>query len=194
MNNPLHTSPEVPYLLEMEATQTRGEKILGVSLSGIFPSFFRYMGKPVRGGSEEELPDLPETARASRIIVIGETDFATNLINATQARQNLELLLRVADWLVSEDDIIGIRNRQPKTGRFDKISDPDMRMAMMRLTQIINVGFIPLLVIVIGLIRATRRAQSMRVIVNKSELETEPVNENEPQNESETKKENGDDI
>ena len=178
MKQNFHTSPEVLYMLEMEAAQTKGEKILGASLSGTFSSFFRGVDKPVREGSEEELPDMPENARPSRIIVIGETDFATNLINNTQARQNLEFLLRAADWLVSEDDIIGIRNRQPQTGRFDKISDPDMRSAVMRLTQIINVGLIPLLIIIAGLIRASRRSQSMRVQKNESETKEEIGNGN----------------
>ena len=162
MRETLHTNPEVPYLMEMEAAGTRGEKILGMSLSGVFPGFFRGAPKPVREGSDEELPDMPENARASRILVVGDTDFATNLMNATQARHNLEFLLRAADWLVSDDDIIGIRNRQPQTGRFDKISDPDRRTAAMRFSQILNVGIIPLLIIAAGVFRALRRSRVMR--------------------------------
>jgi len=162
MREAFYTSPEVPYMLEMEALETRGSKILGASLSGYLPSFFRGAPKPTREGSEEELPDMPENTRASRIIVIGDTDFATNLMNVTQARQNLDFLLRIADWLISDDDIIGIRNRQQQTGRFDKISDPDKRSSAMSFSQILNVGFIPLLVIAAGVFRAVRRSRKMR--------------------------------
>jgi len=161
------TSPEVIHMFEVEAPQTRGVKLLGVSLSGVFPGFYRDIPKPVREGSGEELPSMPENARSSRIIVVGDTDFATNMINASGARQNLDFLLRVTDWLVSDDDIIGIRNRQPQTGRFDKITDPDSRSRVMRFSQILNVGFIPLLVITIGILRAVRRSRLMRVTEEK---------------------------
>jgi len=157
MKNALYTNPEIPYMLEMEANETKGVKILGAALSGTFPSFFRGSPKPEREGSGEELPDMPENARESRIIVVGDTDFATNMINATQARHNLDFLLRAADWLANDDDIIGIRSRQPQTGRFDKITDPKRRAAVMRVIQIVNIGLIPLLVIIAGLFIASRR-------------------------------------
>jgi len=86
----------------------------------------------------------------------------TSLVNATQARQNLEFILRATDWLISDEDIIGIRSRQPQTGRFDKIADPDMRAAAKKMSQIINVGLIPLLVIAVGIFRAVRRSRVMR--------------------------------
>jgi len=167
MRERFYTSPEIPYLLEMEAAETTGEKILGASLSGVFPSFFEGSPKPVREYSREELPDMPRFARESRIIVIGDTDFATNMFTATQniARgevHNMEFLLRVADWLVNDDDIIGIRNRQPHVGRFDKISDSSRRTAAMRFSQIVNVVVIPLLVIVSGITFASQRRKYAR--------------------------------
>ena len=149
-------------MLELEASATRGIHALGASLSGAFPSFFKGAPKPIREGSEEDLPDMPGSARAARIIVVGDVDFSTNYINVSQARHNMEFLLRAADWLVSADDIISIRNRQPKTGRFDRVSDPDIRSALMKFSQILNVGVIPLLVIVIGILFAMRRAGVMR--------------------------------
>ena len=167
MSNAFYTNPETSsYMMEMEASDTRGEKILGASLSGILPSFFKSSAKPVREGSDEELPDMPDYAKPSRIIVVGDVDFATNMINATQARHNLEFILRAADWLVSDDDIIGIRNRKPQIGRFDKIEEPDQRTAAMRFSQILNVGIIPLLIIGAGLYRATRRSKAMRKDTN----------------------------
>jgi ABC-2 type transport system permease protein len=162
MKDNFYTSPEIPYMLEMEANETRGVKILGAALSGTFPSFFRGSAKPAREGSEEELPDMPENTRESRIIVVGDVDFATNMINATQARKNLDFLLRAADWLASDDDIIGIRSRQPQIGRFDKITDAKRRAAVMKIIQIVNVGLIPLLVIIAGLTVASRRKTRAR--------------------------------
>jgi len=178
MRENFYTSPMVMYMLELEADETRGKKILGASLTGEFPSFFRGAAKPVREGSDEELPDLPSRASPSRLIIVGDTDFATNIIGATQAVQNLDFFTRAADWLVNDDDIIGIRNRQPQAGRFDKILDPVRRVSAMRFSQILNVGLVPLLLIAAGLIASSRRkARSVAKLDNSRNRENTSAKE-----------------
>jgi len=172
LKSAFYTSPEASYLFDTDAAETRGAKILGASLSGQFTSFFKDAPKPVREGYQEELPDMPRQANSSRIIVVGDTDFATNIINATNARHNLDFLLRAADWLVSDDDIISIRNKQPQTGRLDRIVDSDKRSSAMRFAQIVNVVLVPLLVIAAGLILAQRRRLRARNAETKSIKET----------------------
>ncbi|MCL1959082.1 MAG: GldG family protein [Spirochaetes bacterium] len=157
MSENFSANPEIPYMMELERNETTGVKVLGASLSGIFPSFFRGSPKPTREGSQEELPDMPQQASPSRIIVVGNTSFASNMIEATQANHNLDFLMRAADWLVNDDDIIGIRGKQPQTGRLDKIADIDRRIAAMKFAQILNVGIIPLIVITAGIIFASQR-------------------------------------
>ena len=147
-----YTSPEIPYMLEIEAAETRGAKILGAALTGTFPSFFRGVEKPL-----EDLPDIPANARPSRIIVVGEVDFASNLLAETEAVYNLDFLTRAADWLVSDDDIINIRSRQPQTGRLDKITDSSKKIAAMRFSQTLNIIIIPAFVIAAGLFLAYKR-------------------------------------
>jgi len=175
----LYTNPEVSYMLEMEADLTSGVKILGAALSGTFPSFFFGSRKPVREGSDEELPDMPSSAKESRIIVIGDTDFASDILTATQnvsygEQHNLDFLLRAADWLVNDDDIIGIRSRLPQAGRFDKISDDSGRAAAMRFSQAVNVVIIPLFVIAAGVFFMFRRRSIARNAENKSSTVQEP--------------------
>lgn len=163
MRDEFFTSPEVTYLLERNASETKGTKVLGASLKGEFNSFFKGASKPLREGSEE-LPDMPLYASPSRVIVIGDTDFATNMIGATGGKHNIDFLLRAADWLASDDDIIGIRSRQPQTGRLDRIVDPVMRAAAMKSSQIVNLGLIPLFVIAAGFFLAwRRRSQNARL-------------------------------
>jgi ABC-type uncharacterized transport system involved in gliding motility auxiliary subunit len=165
MRDTFFTNPDTAYLFERDAVQTRGLKILGASLTGTFPSWFRNTPKPVREGSGEELPDMPARPRPSRIIVIGDTDFATTIISASGGRQNLDFLLQAADWLGNDDDIIGIRNRESQAGRLDRIIDPEKRIAAMRFIQIINVILMPLLVIIVGLFLAWRRGARFRASV-----------------------------
>jgi ABC-type uncharacterized transport system involved in gliding motility auxiliary subunit len=169
MREPFLTDPGISYLMERDFAETKGEKILGASLTGIFPSWFA--GKPKPSGEEiGELPDMPDTAKPARIIVVGETDFLTTFINATGSHQNLNFIVQVADWLSNDDDIIGIRNRGTGSGRLDRITDPVERIAAMRAAQAINVFIIPLLVILAGVLIAVmrrRKAQSYSVPVER---------------------------
>jgi ABC-type uncharacterized transport system involved in gliding motility auxiliary subunit len=105
---------------------------------------------------------MPDAASPSRIIVVGDTDFATNLLGISGASYNLDFLLQAADWLCNDDDIIGIRNRQPQAGRLDRIIDPEKRASAMLFSQIVNVILSPLLVIIAGLTLAWRRRSRCR--------------------------------
>ena len=156
LREPFYTNPEVPYLFERDAAETKGEKILGASLTGIFPSWFA--DKPVPEQEDgEELPAMPSQAKAARLIVVGETEFATSFMGVTNGQHNLDFLIHAADWLCSDDDIIGIRNRESRSGRLDKIIDTGKKASAMRFAQIVNVFVVPFLVILAGLFFALRR-------------------------------------
>ena len=120
----------LPYF-QNELEETLGTKILGASLSGMFPG----------------------AARPSRIIVVGDSDFAGALmqVNRGEAR-NLGFLLKAAEWLSNDDDLIAIRGRDAGTGRLDRITDREQRDRVMAFSRVLNTFIIPLLVIVTGLI------------------------------------------
>jgi ABC-type uncharacterized transport system involved in gliding motility auxiliary subunit len=161
MTRDFSANPEMGYLFEQERPDTQGPKILGAALSGKFPGWFAGMPKPIREGAAEELPDMPAEAKDSRIIVVGDVDFASTLIQYTRSDRNLDFLLKAADWLGNDDDIIGIRRRVSNAGRLDKITDPAARLRAMRFARVLNVGIIPLAVIVLGVLRAWRRRRSV---------------------------------
>jgi hypothetical protein len=156
MGEPFYTNPEIPYLFERDAANTRGRKILGASLAGTFPSWFN--GKP-RPEPEDgsELADMPPQAKPARIIVIGDTEFATSFINVSNGQRNLDFMVQVADWLCNDDDIIGIRSRASGSGRLDKIIEPAKKTSAMKFAQLINVYIVPLLVILAGVLLALKR-------------------------------------
>ncbi|MDR0291022.1 MAG: GldG family protein [Treponema sp.] len=163
MREPFLTSPEALYLLERDAAETKGTKILGASLAGIFPSWFADRPKPQREYDpelgEEELPDMPLQPKAARILVVGNTEFATSFMNATNGQRNLEFLIQAADWLCNDDDIIGIRSRESQSGRLDRIIDPAKKAAAIRMAKAVNVFVVPSLVIIAGILLALRRRQ-----------------------------------
>jgi ABC-type uncharacterized transport system involved in gliding motility auxiliary subunit len=132
--------------LTRELEDTIGTKTIAAALSGVFPGAFAGRPKPLREGSEETLPDLPEEAGAGRIIVVGDADFAGDAWSQNNGR-NMSFLIQAADWLGNDDDIIGIRNRQSGVGRLDKITDADKRSRAMAFARTLNVVFVPLLVV-----------------------------------------------
>jgi len=156
-------NPDMPYLMESEAGATRGQKVLAVALSGVFPSFFTGKEKPRREGSEEELPDLPGEGQAqqTRLIVVGDADMASNLTEYTQSGRNFDFLLKAALWLGNDDDIISIRSRIPPAGRLDRIEDPAARLGAMAFAQILNEALVPLALVVYGVVHALRRRRRL---------------------------------
>jgi ABC-type uncharacterized transport system involved in gliding motility auxiliary subunit len=172
MTNNFSMRPEPGNTFLAEADATRGEKILAVALTGRFPSWFEDVEKPRRdtGGWDEEsweilpsdeLPDLPTEARETRLVVIGDVDMGSPLIQYTQGQQsiNLDFLLLAADWLGNDDDIVGIRNRRSGTGRLDRISDEIRRAGMMGFSRILNIFIMPAAIIIFGIYRLLKRKQ-----------------------------------
>jgi ABC-type uncharacterized transport system involved in gliding motility auxiliary subunit len=150
-------NPEMLYQFQAELGETKGEKLLGAALSGKFPSWFAGAAKPVREGSEEELPDMPAEAKESRIIVIGDTDLVSAFTQYTRSDRNFDFFLKAADWLGNDDDIISIRSRQSSSERLDKITDTEKKGKAMAFAKSLNVILIPLAVIALGVFRALRR-------------------------------------
>jgi gliding-associated putative ABC transporter substrate-binding component GldG len=154
--------PDHSILFETEAEETRGTRILAAALTGKFPSWFKGVPKPERPGSGETLPDLPAETRESRIIVIGDTEMASNYVQYNRSQRNLDFLVQAADWLGNDDDIVGIRNRLGQTGRLDKIVDGDKRSGAIRFAQILNVVIIPLGVICLGIFITGKRRSMIK--------------------------------
>ena len=136
------TNPNMISNFMDERGTTMGKKILGVSLAGIFPAAFAHEGISVK---------------ASRLIVVGDTDFAGNIMQVNRGEErNLDFLLRAAEWLSSDDDIITIRSREG-TGRLDRITDRDKRDAAMGFSRLFNMVFVPVAVAAAGLIIVIKR-------------------------------------
>ena len=146
------TNPILSAQFEDEAEDTRGTKILVVSLSGVF--------------SSEDSPDIsadrpPALSKPSRLIVVGNTHFAGSFMQANRGEgRNLSFLIRAADWLSSDDDIVAIRGRQGSAGRLDRITDHAKRDRAMSFSRTINTIVVPLGVILAGLFLVWKRRVS----------------------------------
>jgi ABC-type uncharacterized transport system involved in gliding motility auxiliary subunit len=115
---------------------------------------------PTRAGAAA-LPPLPQGSRASRILVVGSSDFATDLMGIkspiNDSMFNADFIVSAADWLSSGDDLVAIKSRGSRDSRLTKVQDPDARSFLISLAYIINLGFVPVLVIAFGLARSLKR-------------------------------------
>lgn len=162
MTKDMITNPDMEAIFSSEASTTKGQYTLGASLTGTFPSYFVGKPKPEKTGSKDVLPDIPSEPKEGRLIVIGDSEFPTTLVQYTNSNQNLEFLVKAADWLSNDKDILAIRTRLPATARLNKISDPIARARSAVMVQFINVICIPLLVIGYGVFRNMRRKAKLQ--------------------------------
>ena len=154
----LIANPMYLQFFQEEVDETWGTKILGVALSGIFTSAFEGRPIPLREGMEEPPDDPPVEKKPARIIVVGDTDFAGTLMQNNRGEdRNLGFLIRVADWLSNDEDLVAIRGREGVAGRLDRIADVEKRDMVMTLSRTINTIIIPLGVIAAGLFFVFRR-------------------------------------
>jgi ABC-type uncharacterized transport system involved in gliding motility auxiliary subunit len=146
--NEFVTNPQLTQWFAEEMQGTLGTKILGASLSGIFPSAFELT--PETGFDHRRNP--------SRLIVVGDTDFASNLMQLNRGEgRNLDFLIRAVEWLSNDEDIVAIRSREGPTSRLDRITDPERREAAMIFSRTLNTVIIPLIVILFGFFIGLRR-------------------------------------
>ena len=145
------TDPASPSFFSDGFPHSSGTKILGAALSGIFPSAFEGLSL---------FP--PVQRRPSRIIVIGDTDFASDIMEVGQSdARNLDFLVRAADWLSGNDDLLDIRGREA-AGRLDRIADPERRRAVMAFSLIANTILVPLAVALAGFVLVWKRSIRLR--------------------------------
>ena len=134
------------------SSQTQGTKILAASLSGVFP--------PNHFNNSDAFEEENESImnRASRLIVIGDVNFAGPLMQTGQSEErNLEFFVRAAEWLSGEEDLLALRGRGQSPGRLDRITDPEIRAAAMAFSRVLNTFVIPLGLIIFGFVICQKR-------------------------------------
>lgn len=123
-----------------------GQRVLAYALSGSFPSRW------------EPGASSPPT----RLLVVGDDDFASDLMLFSDSLYNVFFLQNAVLWLAGQEDLLAIRTRAPTEGRLDRIADPAARARLVRAAQVVNVAVIPLLVLAFGALRLWGRRERKR--------------------------------
>ena len=121
--------------------------------SDLFHSYFAGKSIPAREGESRDWKEIKDKSAETRIIVIGDSDFVSNLLQYTDAKYNLDFAENSAEWLSHGEDLLSIKTRIIRDTRLNKIQDLNKRLTVMLFSQIVNIIFIPLLVIAYGILR-----------------------------------------
>ncbi len=164
MKDKFLTDPALSQLPVTQDAGPRGQYVLAMSLSGKLRSFFEGRRLPARAGIMEKPGDAPAPqSTETRLIVVGDADFASDMIHYTQADYNMDFLSNCAEWLDMQDDLLSIKTRSQTDLRLNAIEDPSAKARVMMLSQILNIAVIPFLVIAFGVLRlAVRRRREGR--------------------------------
>jgi gliding-associated putative ABC transporter substrate-binding component GldG len=158
---PFETNPQRAAMLEYMPHESTGQYPLAVALRGSFSSYFADREVPEREGEEREWSEVVEDGRKSRLIVIGDADFASELYQYSGGSYNLEFLANAAEWLSSSEDLLEIKTRVARDMRLDKIQDPQARLRAATFTQMFNLVGVPLAVVVFGVVRLILRRRKV---------------------------------
>ncbi len=131
--------------------ETVGQYGLAATLSGSFSSWFKEI--PRREGESRDWKEIRPTGAETRLLVVGDSDFASDFFQYTDAAYNLDFLSNGTEWLSNDEDLLGIRTRITHDLRLNKIRDPQTRLVAALATQLVNVVLVPLAVIGFGVFR-----------------------------------------
>jgi ABC-2 type transport system permease protein len=158
--NKLHNAPKL-LSLQMVAEQpdprdyASTSKPVGVLMEGSFPSVFYNRALPA--GIPASYGNF-EKSKPTRMIVIGDGDIFKNQVSATdnsvfplgfdrftqQNFGNKALLLNIADYLSSEDNLIALRNKDIKVRLLDKTRVRSEKLTWQIMNALLPIGLLVL--------------------------------------------------
>jgi ABC-type uncharacterized transport system involved in gliding motility auxiliary subunit len=165
MKDNFQTNPVLSNTPMIQEAGQRGRYTLALALSGRFKSYFQGRAAPTKTGEPPRTAPVKETSPDTRIIVVGDADFASDLIQYTQANNpyNLTFISNCLGWLVMEEDLLGIKTKSQVDLRLNKIEDPAVKSRATFWSQILNIAVIPFIVILFGVLRLViRRRRAAR--------------------------------
>jgi len=141
-------NPEAAQLTYNTSSEVAQARPLAVLRTGAMASAFA-----------SEKPVLASTEQA-RLIVVGDADFASDLIQYTESGSNLYFLKNLLEWLGNDVELMQIRTRQVGIPQLNAIKNVSDRNTVASIAWILNVIVIPVAVIAFGVLRAFKRRKA----------------------------------
>lgn len=157
MKPPFMTNPAQPGGLKKDAAKNPGPFVVAATLSGSFASYFEGKSIPTRQGVTRDWTTIKPKVDSSRIVVIGNTQFASDLAQYSNSNYNMTFLANAAGWLSNEDQLLSIRTRSSRDLKLDAIQNPAARQFAFFFAELVNIYVIPVAIIIFAFVRMYRR-------------------------------------
>jgi len=132
--------PQQPGLSDV-----KNKRAIAYALSGRF------------AGTYSDAPGGANGSEPARIVVVGDDDFLTDLVQFSDSLFNVVFVENTVLWLSGNEDLLSLKTRAAVEGRLDRIENQQVKARVMVIAEILNVAAIPLLVLIAGLLRAFQR-------------------------------------
>ena len=162
---PFNTSPEeaaaLPFFKDDAQAQ---EHLVGILIEGEIESAFDEVPTAIQD-TDIDITHRMQTSNGT-IMVISDSDFPSVLSQFTQSIHNFTFFQDAVSWLVNDDDLLSIRTRANRDVRLNGAT-PEQKIRIGQTATFFNLVFVPLLVVLFGLIRFfLRRKQASLLLVN----------------------------
>ncbi|MBQ3647234.1 MAG: GldG family protein [Spirochaetia bacterium] len=117
----------------------KGTHTLAYAVTGQFPSAYS-----------------DRVSKDTKIIVAGDSDFLSNLIEYTESPANLMFAENMMQWL-DNDRFMNIKTRSVRDIRLNKITDLSTKVKAILAVYLVNIFIIPAGIIIYGIVRYIRR-------------------------------------
>jgi ABC-type uncharacterized transport system involved in gliding motility auxiliary subunit len=144
-----------------EEEATRGQYLLAAAVSGTFPSAFERRSPPMRPGASDAPPAPIQSNQRlpGRLVVVGSSDFLTDLMSMSQSEFNASFAIAAADWLSSDSDL-PLPATASDSRRLAPLDNSGVRIFHVRFVYFVNMILVPALVAAYALFRFFHRKRA----------------------------------
>ena len=132
-------NPYEAFTTQNLVQESKGSHPLAYAVTGQFPSAF-----------------TDKVSKDTKIIVVGDSDFLSNLIEYTESPANLMFSENLLQWL-DNDRFMNIKTRSVRDIRLNKITDLSSKIKAIFSVYLVNIFIIPAGIIIYGIVRYIRR-------------------------------------
>ena len=93
------------------------------------------------------------TGKDTRIMVIGDSDFLSDMIQFSDSPYNIMFFENAAEWLSNDESLIQIKTKSKRDLRLNKIETPEGQIKAILFVYLVNIVLIPVLIIAFAIIR-----------------------------------------
>ncbi len=99
---------------------------------------------------------IASNSRRGRLLVVADEYMMSSLIEYTNSDSNLDFLVNCIEWISSKDELLDLKNKVNALGA-DSDTDIQNIMSAVQKSRIVNLGIIPLIIVVSAVMISIRR-------------------------------------